>query len=594
MALFISEQIAAVTAYNAGNPQFTVYYGENAAEAARQALLAEGYADAAAQSAAFAGGFEVPEYATQAAGNVATSVGDIFRVPRGTTPQTFTWYRRAEIDSDGSSLDLNFTTAAFESYALSEEVSPLATTAALAASDGATLIGFLQAGIGAVSRTVQAKLRDTVSVKDFGAVGDNSTNDTAAFTAAIAYIESTGNPVFVPPGTYLTDPFQIDPQVYATQSFFFGSEDSNTIIKRRTTGAGAFVTIGDVAATVFQANLSISGITIDGGASTNGPACVMYDVVRSQISGCTFKGGSYALHSYGGISNTFDHCKFQDADRGVQIEKFTSAAGGGWPNLLRFDNCHFVDNAEWGIWFDYGRMLLVEGCQVEGNGTTLAAAEGGIYIGPNVGTEVTVSDPESIGIVVTETWFEANKGIADVHLNSGLNSVENSNFFSQSTMVTNDIRVDGGRYRIKNLNMSFSKTANVLENSGASTGNLIEFVQAANLSFNSSKTMLNNGSSLFVGNGSVPGINGMTAPLIQRGTDATSANPTITFNQAFKAATTPKIYCQIVNNSSGTIEQIEVYGVTNAQFTVRKKSFNGAVIGTANYTIDWLAIGENP
>lgn len=100
MALFISEQVAAVTAYNAGNPQFTVYYGENAAEAARQALLAQGYAVDAATSAAYAGGFQTPEYATRAAGEAATTVGQVFRVPLNTSPQTFAWYRRAAIDSE--------------------------------------------------------------------------------------------------------------------------------------------------------------------------------------------------------------------------------------------------------------------------------------------------------------------------------------------------------------------------------------------------------------------------------------------------------------------------------------------------------------
>lgn len=39
-----------------------------------------------------------------------------------------------------------------------------------------------------------------VSVKDFGAVGDGTTDDTAAIQAAI----DTGNPVYIPPSTYKT------------------------------------------------------------------------------------------------------------------------------------------------------------------------------------------------------------------------------------------------------------------------------------------------------------------------------------------------------------------------------------------------------
>jgi hypothetical protein len=55
------------------------------------------------------------------------------------------------------------------------------------------------AGTGAVTTNVQAKLRQTVSVKDFGAVGDGATNDSAAFLAAI----TASNYVEVPPGNYL-------------------------------------------------------------------------------------------------------------------------------------------------------------------------------------------------------------------------------------------------------------------------------------------------------------------------------------------------------------------------------------------------------
>lgn len=62
----------------------------------------------------------------------------------------------------------------------------------------ANLITHTPAGTGAVATTVQSKLREMVSIKDFGAVGDGVADDTNAFTLAMA----SNRTVYVPAGNY--------------------------------------------------------------------------------------------------------------------------------------------------------------------------------------------------------------------------------------------------------------------------------------------------------------------------------------------------------------------------------------------------------
>lgn len=78
----------------------------------------------------------------------------------------------------------------------------------LAGSSGSSLVGFLQAGADATARTAQSKMRDVVSVMDFGAVGDGTTDDHAAITAAYAALVALGGGTMLfpqPPSGYRID-----------------------------------------------------------------------------------------------------------------------------------------------------------------------------------------------------------------------------------------------------------------------------------------------------------------------------------------------------------------------------------------------------
>ena len=66
--------------------------------------------------------------------------------------------------------------------------------------------GYQPAGAGAVATTVQAKLRQTISVMDFGATGDGVTDDTTAIQNAI----NAGKRIYFPTGTYKFSKLQIN------------------------------------------------------------------------------------------------------------------------------------------------------------------------------------------------------------------------------------------------------------------------------------------------------------------------------------------------------------------------------------------------
>lgn len=75
--------------------------------------------------------------------------------------------------------------------------------ASTAANKGAAMVGCAAGGAGAVDRTVLDKLREQwVSVRDYGAAGDGTTDDTAEINAAVDAL-APGRTLYFPTGDYL-------------------------------------------------------------------------------------------------------------------------------------------------------------------------------------------------------------------------------------------------------------------------------------------------------------------------------------------------------------------------------------------------------
>ncbi|WP_019652270.1 glycosyl hydrolase family 28-related protein [Variovorax atrisoli] len=69
---------------------------------------------------------------------------------------------------------------------------------------GAALVAYKTTYTGGVGRSLAAKLADTLSVKDFGAVGNGVADDTTALQAAINAANASGKVVYLPAGIYRT------------------------------------------------------------------------------------------------------------------------------------------------------------------------------------------------------------------------------------------------------------------------------------------------------------------------------------------------------------------------------------------------------
>lgn len=236
-------------------------------------------------------------------------------------------------------------------------------TADLAASTGATLVGTVASGAGAVTRTAQAKMRDTVSVFDFIPVAEHaailagtSTYDAttainAAHAAALRVIYPGSGVDAKYNATAISMPFggsMIGDGVEAVRIFQVAATASN-FITLTTGGPAGDITAGRVLfqnVTIEPANVAYTGIKIGPDVRAN---MVKFDnvVLKSQAA-ATFgsppyvtTAGQVGIDVSNGTGSAFLGC-----GNGLIIQGFETAVKlGAVVNDWSFDGqCWFIDN----------------------------------------------------------------------------------------------------------------------------------------------------------------------------------------------------------------------------------------------------------
>jgi hypothetical protein len=323
-----------------------------------------------------------------------------------------------------------------------DNISAFVTLAQLAASGGSNLVGFLQAGTGAVATTVQAKLRESVSVKDFGAVGNGVANDTAAIQAAATSL-TQGQILYFPAGQYLIGQIIFDGKSNIGVSAYGA--------RFTLSGNNAGFLVKGVCNNIYVAGGAITGDGVNRDASPStaqvgwmfgneAGAYVQNVFVQDVIVDAANNGFKFAAGTGGGSGNT-NYVKVQQC-QAKDIVGVVGGMGYGFqfsqaPNSVISDSVA-INCQRHGIYFAEGRNYAATNCVVRDHRSSVFTAayrvamsisrsrnvavsncvfdncyDGTIAV--DVDTQGTAPDNVSIGTAITNCTF-LNSALADIRI----------------------------------------------------------------------------------------------------------------------------------------------------------------------------------
>jgi hypothetical protein len=270
---------------------------------------------------------------------------------------------------------------------------------------GDALVGFRQSNAsgnlnGAVGRTVHQKFQESVSVKDFGAVGDGVTDDTTAIQNAVNAL-SIDSSLYFPKGIYLISSTIILPQ----RITLYGDGMIATQIK--TTANAPILQLGAAGDAYTRTYIHDLGILGDGSTAKNDQhgiyadststgyvtQCTFERINFGNISGNAFRFDAVALSFAGLVGNVFSQIK-------IQQNKSDCIRIGGFSAANTFNDCSFQESDFSGIVYVGWRGIqstVLNSCRFESLGVTTPSPIRAVYAEANsllggTGPEITMND----------------------------------------------------------------------------------------------------------------------------------------------------------------------------------------------------------